>query len=49
MDPMMEQTLYLNVLAFLLFAVVLTAVRMNQEGMRRELDALRRQAHANAI
>ena len=49
MDPLMEQTLYLNILAFLLFAGVMVAVRMRQETMRRELDALRRQAHANAL
>ena len=49
MDPLMEQTLYLNVLAFLLIAGVMVAVRMRQESVRRELDALRRQAHANAL
>jgi heme exporter protein C len=49
MDPAMEAALYWNILAFLLLGVVLTAARMHQEGMRRELDALRRQAHANAL
>jgi len=46
MDPAMESTLWWNVFAILLFAVVLLAVRMRQEGMRRELDGLRREAHA---
>lgn len=49
MDPAMERALYLNVLAVLLVAVVMLAVRMRQEGLRRELDALRREAHANAL
>jgi hypothetical protein len=34
------------VLAILLFATVLLAVRMRQERIRLELDALRREAHA---
>ena len=46
MDPAMEQTLYLNVLAVLLLAIVLAAVRMRQERVRVELDAMRREAHA---
>jgi heme exporter protein C len=46
MDPAMEQVLWLNFLAVLLFAVVLMLVRMRQEEMRRELDGLRREAHA---
>jgi heme exporter protein C len=46
MDPAMEAALYWNVLAFLLFAAVLTAVRMSQETMRRELDGVRREAHS---
>jgi hypothetical protein len=45
----MERTLYLNVLAVLLVATVMLFVRMRQEGIRRELDALRRLAHATAI
>lgn len=49
MDPAMEQVLYLNFLAVLLVAIVLLAVRMRQEGMRRELDGLRRVAHATAL
>lgn len=49
MDPAMERALYLNILAVLLVAIVMLAVRMRQEGMRRELDAMRREAHANAM
>jgi heme exporter protein C len=46
MDPAMETTLYLNWFAIVLFSIVLLAVRMRQERMRVELDALRREAHA---
>ena len=46
MDPAMESVLLLNFLAVLLFAVVLTMIRMRQEETRRELDGLRREAHA---
>jgi heme exporter protein C len=46
MDPAMEAALWWNVLAVILFAVVMVAVRMRQEGLRRELDGLRREAHA---
>jgi heme exporter protein C len=46
MDPAMEQVLLLNFLAVLLFAVILTMIRMRQEETRRELDGLRREAHA---
>jgi heme exporter protein C len=46
MDPAMESVLLLNFLALLIFAVVLTLVRIRQEEMRRELDGLRREAHA---
>jgi heme exporter protein C len=46
MDPAMEQVLWLNFLAVLLFGAVLMLVRMRQEEMRRELDGLRREAHA---
>jgi len=38
--------LLLNFLALLIFAVVLTLIRIRQEEMRRELDGLRREAHA---
>jgi len=46
MDPAMESVLLLNFLALLIFAVVLTLIRIRQEEMRRELDGLRREAHA---
>lgn len=46
MDPAMESVLYLNFLAILAFAVVLTIVRLRQEEIQRELDGLRREAHA---
>lgn len=46
MDPAMEATLLWNILAVLLFAGVMVAVRMHQEGIRREIDGLRREAHA---
>ena len=46
MDPGMEQVLWLNFLAVLLFATVLMMVRMRQEEIRREMDGLRREAHA---
>jgi heme exporter protein C len=46
MDPAMESVLYLNFLAVLLFAAVLLLIRMRQEETRRELDGLRREAHA---
>jgi len=46
MDPAMEQVLLLNFLAVLLFAAILTMIRMRQEETRRELDGLRREAHA---
>ncbi|MGH9674067.1 MAG: cytochrome c biogenesis protein CcsA [Bryobacteraceae bacterium] len=45
-DPAMEQMLYLNWLPMLMLAFVMAAVRMRQEMMGRELDAMRRYAHA---
>ena len=42
----MEAPIYLNLLALVLLASMLVLVRMRQEGMRREIDALRRFAHA---
>ena len=46
MDPAMEAVLYWNVLAIALIATAMLIVRMQQEGIRRELDGLRREAHA---
>ena len=45
-DPAMERMLFENWIAFLLLAAVLVAVRMWQESTQREIDALRRRAHA---
>lgn len=45
-DPAMEAMIYMNFLAVVLFAFVLLSIRMRQEGLRRELDGLRREAHA---
>lgn len=44
-DPAMESAAWWNVVAMLLLSVVLVAMRMRQEGARREVDALRRLAH----
>jgi heme exporter protein C len=46
MDPAMWNMLFLNWVPFLLLAAVLTMVRMRQEQAQREIDALRRFAHA---
>ena len=46
MAPGMESTLYWNWLALVLLAVVILLVRMRQEQLKRELEALRRFAHA---
>ena len=46
MDPAMEQVLYSNVLAIMFVGAILVIVRMRQEQIRRELDGLRREAHA---
>jgi len=45
-DPVLEHPLYWNALAFLCLAIVLVMVRMKQEGYAREIDFLRREAHA---
>jgi heme exporter protein C len=46
MDPAMESVLWWNVLAVLLVGTVLVLIRMRNEEMQRELDGLRREAHA---
>jgi len=46
MAPGMESPLWWNLLALALVAASLVLLRMRQEGIRRELDALRRHAHA---
>ena len=46
MDPSMFKMLFLNWAALLLLFVVLAMVRTRQEQAQRQIDALRRQAHA---
>lgn len=45
-DPRMEATLFHNWFALLLLAAALLIIRMRQELVQREVDALRRRAHA---
>jgi heme exporter protein C len=46
MDPAMEQMIYLNLVPFLLLAVVFLMIRMRQEQTQREMEGLRRWAHS---
>ncbi len=46
MAPGMQAPIYWNWLALGLLGIVLVALRMRQEGIRREIDALRREAYA---
>ena len=46
MAPGMQAPIYWNWLAFMCLAAVLTLIRMRQEDMSREIDSLRRTAHA---
>jgi heme exporter protein C len=46
MGPGMEAPMYWNFLAFACFATVLIMIRMRQEEASREIDSLRRAAHA---
>ncbi len=46
MDPAMEATLMWNLLAIMLVAAILVAIRMRQESTQREIDGMRREAHA---
>ena len=46
MDPAMYKMLFLNWMPLLLLAVVFVMIRMSQERAQREIDALRRYAHA---
>jgi len=46
-DPILEYPLYWNALAFLCLGIVLAMVRIRQEGVAREIDLLRRSAHAS--
>jgi len=45
-DPAMKSVLYWNFLAVLLIGLVLVLIRLRQEETQREIDALRRTAHA---
>lgn len=46
MDPDYYNMLFANWLALILVAVVLVSVRLRQEAVHREIDAMRRYAHA---
>lgn len=46
MDPEMWQSILINWVALMLIAIVMVAVRMTQETRLREVEALRRRAHA---
>lgn len=46
MAPGMQEPIYWNWLAFLCIAAILVMIRMRQESTSREIDALRRMAHA---
>ena len=46
MDSGYRAMLYGNWVPLLIFAIILVAVRMQQEHRQRELDALRREIHA---
>jgi hypothetical protein len=45
-DPILEHPLGWNALALFCFAVMLVLVRIRQEEVSREIDLLRRSAHA---
>ncbi len=45
-DPAMEHMLFQNIIPLLLIAVALVLIRSRQESMAREIDSLRRLAHA---
>ncbi len=45
-DPSMRITAVLNLVALILIAVVLTLIRLRQEEVQREIDSIRRYAHA---
>ena len=45
-DPAMYLTAVLNLVALILLAVVLSLIRLRQEEVQREIDSLRRMAHA---
>ena len=45
-DPAMRLTAVLNLVALILLAVVLSLIRLRQEEVQREIDSIRRYAHA---
>ena len=45
-DPAMRLTAVLNLIALILLAVVLSLIRLRQEEVQREIDSIRRYAHA---
>jgi heme exporter protein C len=45
-DPAMERMIYLNFVAILMIAAALVLIRTRQEATAREIDSLRRLAHA---
>jgi heme exporter protein C len=45
-EPAMYKTALLNLLALVLLAVILTLIRLRQEETQREIDTIRRYAHA---
>ena len=46
MAPGMEAPLWYNLIALLMLSAVLILIRMRQQSMQREIDSLRRYAHA---
>lgn len=46
MAPGMEAPIYWNLLAMVMLATAMSLVRMRQDSMQREIDAVRRYAHA---
>ena len=46
MDPAMQHVFYLNFYAILMMAIALVLIRTRQEATAREIDSLRRLAHA---
>jgi heme exporter protein C len=46
MAPGMEAPLWWNLLALLMLSAALILIRMRQEAMQREIDSMRRFAHA---
>jgi heme exporter protein C len=47
-DPAMKAALYWNVVPLAMIGTIFLLLRYRQEGMRREIDSLRRLAHATA-